>query len=72
MKKAVAGCIVRFRIQILVILLLLAVWSVPQISRTRINYDLTRYLADNTMTKQALKGMEEELEADLVKLLENK
>ena len=63
MKKAVAGCIVRFRIQILVILLLLAVWSVPQISRTRINYDLTRYLADNTMTKQALKVMEEEFGA---------
>ena len=60
MKKALAGFIVKHRIWILVVLLLLAAWSVPQISRTKINYDLTRYLADNTMTKQALKVMNDE------------
>ena len=30
------------------------------ISQTRINYDLTRYLAEDTMTRQALKVMEKE------------
>ena len=60
MKRAIAKAIVRYRIIILIVLLLAAVWSVPQISRTRINYDLTRYLSDNTMTKQALKVMNEE------------
>ena len=60
MKRAVAKGIVRYRVLILVILLLLAAWSGPQISRTRINYDLTRYLADNTMTRQALKVMDSE------------
>ena len=60
MKRAIAKAIVRYRIVILIVLLLAAVWSVPQISRTRINYDLTRYLSDSTMTKQALKVMNEE------------
>ncbi len=60
MRRKIAGAIVRYRIVILVILLGIAVWSVPQISRTRINYDLTRYLSDSTMTKQALKVMDEE------------
>lgn len=60
MKRAIAKAIVKYRIVILIILLLAAVWSVPQISRTRINYDLTRYLSDSTMTKRALKVMNEE------------
>lgn len=60
MKKALARGIVKYRLLILIVLLLLAVWSVPQISRTRINYDLTRYLADNTMTKRALAVMNDE------------
>ena len=60
MKHAIAKAIVRYRIVILIVLLLAAVWSVPQISRTRINYDLTRYLSDSTMTKRALKVMNEE------------
>ena len=63
MRHAIAKAIVRFRTAILIILLLIAVWSVPQISRTRINYDLTRYLSDNTMTKQALKVMDSEFGA---------
>ena len=60
MKRAIAKAIVKYRIVILIVLLLTAVWSVPQISRTRINYDLTRYLSDSTMTKRALKVMNEE------------
>ncbi len=60
MKHAIAKAIVKYRIVILIVLLLAAVWSVPQISRTRINYDLTRYLSDSTMTKRALKVMNEE------------
>lgn len=60
MKRAIAKAIVKYRIVILIVLLLAAVWSVLQISRTRINYDLTRYLSDSTMTKRALKVMNEE------------
>ena len=60
MKKAIAGSIVRYRVWILLLLLFITVWSVPQISRTRINYDLTRYLSDSTMTRRALNVMETE------------
>ena len=60
MKKMIAGSIVRYRGWILLFLSLITVWSVPQISRTRINYDLTRYLSDSTMTKRALKVMDSE------------
>ena len=60
MKTRVAGLIVRYRLIIMILLLLLAVWSVFQIGRTRINYDLTRYLDDATMTKRALQVMTEE------------
>ncbi|MCR5565792.1 MAG: MMPL family transporter [Clostridiales bacterium] len=63
MRRKIAKAIVRYRTVILVVLLLVAVWAVPQISRTRINYDLTRYLSDSTMTKQALKVMNEEFGA---------
>ena len=60
MKQRIARAIVRYRTVILIVLLLVAAWSVPQISRTRINYDLTRYLSDSTMTKRALKVMDSE------------
>ena len=60
MRRKIAKAIVRYRTIILIVLLLVAVWSVPQISRTRINYDLTRYLSDSTMTKRALKVMDSE------------
>ena len=63
MKHALAKGIVRYRTVILVVLLVAAVWSVPQISRTSINYDLTRYLSDNTMTKRALKVMDSEFDS---------
>ena len=60
MNKRLAAAIVRYRRMILPFLLLLALWSVFQIGRTRINYDLTRYLSDDTMTKKALGVMQEE------------
>ena len=60
MRRKIAEAIVRYRTMILIVLLLIAAWSVPQISRTRINYDLTRYLSDSTMTKRALKVMDSE------------
>ena len=60
MKKRIAAAIVRFRIGILICILIIATWSVFQIGRTKINYDLTRYLSDDTMTKKALAVMQEE------------
>ena len=63
MKKKLAHWIVRSRLILLAAILLLAGWSVFQISRTVINFDLTRYLSDDTMTKKALTVMEEEFGA---------
>ena len=60
MKKRIAVAIVRFRIWILICIFLIAAWSVFQIGRTNINYDLTRYLSDDTMTKKALAVMQKE------------
>lgn len=60
MKKSLAKAIVRSRQILLPVLLVFSVWCVFQIGRTRINYDLTRYLSDDTMTKQALQVMREE------------
>ena len=60
MKQKIAALIVRFRGWILVSVLLAAILCAPAILKTRINYDLTRYLDDSTMTKRALKVMEEE------------
>ncbi len=59
-KRKAAALIVRFRVWLMIILLVTAGWSAAMISRTRINYDLTRYLSEDTMTRQALKVMEEE------------
>lgn len=60
MAHKLAAGIVRFRKLILVFLLLAAVACTLCIGKTRINYDLTRYLSDSTMTKRALRVMEEE------------
>ena len=60
MKQKAAGWIVKYKVIILIVMLLLAAFSAGSIGKTRINYDLTRYLADDTMTKRALKVMEEE------------
>ena len=60
MKRKMAAGIVRMRIGILIVLLVCAAFCVPAIGKTKINYDLTRYLDDGTMTKRALKVMEQE------------
>ena len=60
MKRRIAETIVRFRILILIAVVLTAGWSAARIGRTRINYDLTRYLSENTMTRKSLEKMKEE------------
>ena len=60
MKKKLAEMIIRFRILLLVLILTLAAASVFMISKTTINYDLTRYLSEDTMTRRALAVMEQE------------
>ena len=60
MKRKTAALIVRLRGWILALLLLCAALCVPAIAKTRINYDLTRYLDESTMTKRALRVMEQE------------
>lgn len=52
MKRRLAERIVKHRILILLVIVTIAVWSVFQIGRTKINFDLTRYLSDDTMTKK--------------------
>ena len=59
-KRKIAAGIVRFRTAILVAVLVLAAVSVTLIGKTRINYDLTRYLSEDTMTRRALSVMQEE------------
>ena len=63
MKRALAKGIVRFRLAILAGMLLIAALCVPGIARTRINYDLTAYLAEDTMTRRSMRVMEEEFGA---------
>ena len=60
MKKSLARIIVRHRTAILAAVMPAAVLSTFQIGRTRINYDLTRYLSDDTMTQRALTVMNAE------------
>ena len=62
-KKKLAQGIVKGRYVLLALMAVCTVLSVLSIEKTRINYDLTRYLSDNTMTKKALKIMEEEFGA---------
>lgn len=59
-KRKIARGIVRCRIWLMIALLLIAGWCVTMIGRTNINYDLTRYLSEKTMTRRALTVMEEE------------
>lgn len=60
MKQKAAKMIVKYRVFILIAVLLIAAWSGSCIGKTKINYDLNRYLDDDTMTKRALQVMEEE------------
>ena len=52
--------IVRHRGLLFALTLVLCALSVTMIGRTRINYDLTRYLSEDTMTSRALRVMQEE------------
>ena len=60
MKRRIAAWIVRKRKLILLLMLVLAAAAVFGIPLTRINYDLNRYLSDDTMTKRSLQVMTEE------------
>lgn len=60
MSEKIAKLVVKYRTMLLVLCLLAAVAGVFSIRFTRINYDLTSYLGDDTMTKRGLKLMEEE------------
>ncbi len=60
MKQRCAEWIVRRRKIILPVMLVLAAVFTLLIGRTNINYDLNRYLSEETMTKKALGVMEEE------------
>ena len=60
MKEKIAGVIVRRRKAIFLLAVILAAVCAPLISRTRVNYDLTRYLSSDTMTRKALRVMQEE------------
>lgn len=60
MKRQLAETIVRLRIPILIAMTIITAVCVTTIGKTNINYDLTRYLADDTMTQRALKVMDSE------------
>ena len=62
--RKLARGIVKIRYVLAVCILAAAALSCTTISRTRINYDLNRYLSDDTMTKRALNVMEEEFASD--------
>ena len=59
-KHRLAGFIVKYRIVIFLLTVCLAALSVTTIGRTRINYDLVRYLSKDTMTHRALNVMQQE------------
>lgn len=59
MRKLARGT-VRARYVILILMLALAVLSAMSIGRTKINYDLSKYLDESTMTSRALRVMQEE------------
>ena len=60
MKRKLAETIVRLRIPILIAMAIITAVCVTTIGKTNINYDLTRYLADDTMTRRALRVMDSE------------
>ena len=60
LKEKTASAIIHGRYVILAAFLILTVLAAMMISRTVINYDLARYLSEDTMTKRALKVMDEE------------
>ena len=48
--RKLAALIIRGRYVLLAVLLLATVFAVPAISRTKVNYDMTEYLAEDTIT----------------------
>ena len=60
MKQRLARAIVGAGYRLPLVILLIAVVCFGLIGRTNINYDLTKYLSEDTMTKRALRVMEEE------------
>lgn len=60
----IAAWIVKNRKWILLLLVVLSGVCVTTIGKTRINYDLTKYLDRNTMTRRAMTVMEEEFGAN--------
>ena len=58
--RRLASLIIRGRVVILAVLLLFAVFCAFMIPKTVINYDLNKYLSEDTMTKRALHVMEDE------------
>ena len=60
MKFRIAEKIVRYRLLVLAAVVLFAGWSALQIGRTNINYDLSEYLSESTMTKKSLEVMRQE------------
>ena len=59
-KRKLAQWIVNARYILLAVTCICAVLAGLSIRKTKINYDLARYLSDSTMTKKALKVMDEE------------
>ena len=59
-RKKLARAIVKARYLLTLCIFAAAVLSCASISKTKINYDLNRYLSDDTMTKRALAVMEQE------------
>ena len=58
--RKLAALIIRGRHILLAVLLLAAVFAAASISRTRINYDLTRYLSEDTMTIRGARIIQQE------------
>ena len=56
-RRKLAALIIRGRYILLAVLLLATVFAAPAISRTRINYDMTEYLAEDTITIRGLRVM---------------
>ena len=55
--RKLAALIIRGRYALLAVLLLAAVFAAPAVSRTKINYDLTEYIAEDTVTVRGLRVM---------------
>ncbi len=61
--RKLAALIIRGRYVLLAVLLLASVFAAAGVSRTRINYDMTEYLAEDTVTIRGLRVMWDEFGA---------